>query len=353
MTPKEPAQDPRPQSGLPLAVSTGDPGGVGPEVALRAVASQCRGDRAVLFGDVQALRERARAFGIVEPRLRVLRSDQGWELAEGGIGLCDSGIVWQPEALRHEPSAAGGAAQLAALDVAIAAALEGRVRGLVTAPMSKAAVNLAGHDFIGHTEHLARAAGLADDDVTMMFLGPRLRVALVTTHVAVSALRDEVTAPRVLRTIAHLADAMLRASRPGDAPPRLLVTGVNPHAGEGGLFGDDEPRAIAPAIAQARALPTIVGGRVRLEGPLGAETAFRHAAGSTTDAVVAMMHDQATIASKLLDWTQAVNVTWGLPFVRTSVDHGVAYDAAAQGNADDRGMVSALAMAQLLTGSTA
>ncbi len=349
MTPAPPAQDPRPQSGLPLAVSTGDPGGVGPEVALRAVASQCQSDRAVLFGDAGALREHALALGIAESRLQRLSPDQSWALPEGGIGLCDSGITWSAAARRHESTAAGGAAQLAALDAAIAAALDGRVRALVTAPMSKAAVNLAGHDFIGHTEHLARAAGLADDAVTMMFLGPRLRVALVTTHVAVSALHDELTAPRVLRTIEHLADAMLRANRSADSSPRLLVTGVNPHAGEGGLFGGDEARAIAPAIAEARSRPLFRTGRVRVEGPLGAETAFRQAAGSATDAVVAMMHDQATIASKLLDWTQAVNVTWGLPFVRTSVDHGVAYDAAAHGTADDRGMVSALVMAQLLT----
>jgi 4-hydroxythreonine-4-phosphate dehydrogenase len=353
MTSQAPAQVPPQRSGLPLAVSTGDPGGVGPEVALRAVASQCLGDRTVLFGDARALRERALALGIAEPRLHELSPDRSWELPEGGIGLCECGIAWSAAARRHEPTTEGGTAQLAALNAAIAAALGGRVRALVTAPMSKAAVSRAGHDFIGHTEHLARAAGLADDAVTMMFLGPKLRVALVTTHVAVSALRDEVTAPRVLRTIEHLADAMLRARRPGDGPPRLLVTGVNPHAGEGGLFGDDEPRAIVPAIAEARSRPLFQSARVRIEGPLGAETALRQAAGSATDAVVAMMHDQATIASKLLDWTRAVNVTWGLPFVRTSVDHGVAYDAAAQGSADDRGMVSALAMAQLLTGSTA
>jgi 4-hydroxythreonine-4-phosphate dehydrogenase len=334
---------------LPLAVSTGDPGGVGPEVALRAVASQCERDRAVLFGDARALRERALALGIAEQRLHGLSPDQRWQLPEGAIGLCDAGIAWSDAARRHEVSAAGGAAQLAALDLAIAASLQGRVRALVTAPMSKAAVNLAGAEFIGHTEHLARAAGLADDAVTMMFLGPRLRVALVTTHVAVHALRDELTEQRVLRTITHLAEAVLRASRTAAPPLRLLVTGVNPHAGEGGLFGDEEPRAIAPAIAKARALLPFRSGEVLIEGPLGAETAFRHAAGSSRDAVVAMMHDQATIASKLLDWTQAVNVTWGLPFVRTSVDHGVAYDAAASGHADDRGMVSALAMAQLLT----
>ena len=112
-----------------------------------------------------------------------------------------------------------------------------------------------------------------------------------------------------------------------------MVTGLNPHAGEAGLFGDEEPRAIAPAIADARALPAFRDGRLRLEGPVGAETAFRQAAAGEVDAVVAMAHDQATIASKLLDWTLAVNMTWGLPFVRTSVDHGVAYDAARAGTA--------------------
>jgi 4-hydroxythreonine-4-phosphate dehydrogenase len=335
----------------PLGVSAGDPGGVGPEVALRAVASQCARDSAVIFGDAGALAQRAAALGIGRERLRVLARDETFALPPGGIGLCDAGVVWSAEALRHASTAEGGAAQLAALDAAIAAALDRRVRALVTAPMSKAAVNLAGRAFVGHTEHLARAAGLADDRVTMMFLGPKLRVALVTTHVAVRALHAEVTQARVLRTIVHLAEAMLRAWRPGEPAPRLLVTGLNPHAGEDGLFGDDEPRAIAPAIEQARERPPFSDGRVRIEGPIGAETAFRSAAGSRGDAVVAMMHDQATIASKLLDWTQAVNVTWGLPFVRTSVDHGVAYDAAERGQADDRGMVSALAMAQLLTES--
>src|SRR5205814_4375009 len=132
----------------------------------------------------------------------------------------------------------------------IAAALAGRARALVTAPMSKAAVNRAGHAFIGHTEHLARAARLADDAVTMMFLGPKLRVALATTHVAIAELPRAVTRARVLRAIGHLAEAVLRLAR-AEAPPRIVVTGLNPHAGESGLFGDDEVRAIAPAIEDA------------------------------------------------------------------------------------------------------
>jgi 4-hydroxythreonine-4-phosphate dehydrogenase len=336
----------------PLAISTGDPGGVGPEVALRAVAEAAREDRAVLYGDAAALQARAAACGITAERLHLLAKGEERSLPVGGVGLVDVGCCWSGEASRHAATAAGGAAQLAAIDGAIDAALGGRVRAIVTAPMSKAAVNMAGHDFTGHTEHLARAAGLADDAVTMMFLGPKLRVALATTHVAVADLPREVTAPRVQRAIEHLADALLRLPRRGQRkgkPLRLVVTGLNPHAGEGGLFGDDEPRSIAPAIAAARPGEAFRSGRVTLEGPTGAETALRLAASGEVDGVVAMTHDQATIASKLLDWQLAVNVTWGLPFVRTSVDHGVAYDAAEQGSADSAGMVSALVMAQQLT----
>ena len=334
---------------LPLAISTGDPAGVGPEVSLRAAAGACGSDRFVLFGDARALRARARALGIDPARVIELPGSAATDLPPGGIGLVDCGVAWAGAAERHEATAEGGAAQLAALDLASRAALEGHARALVTAPMSKAAVQLAGHDFTGHTEHLARAAGLADDAVTMMFLGPKLRVALATTHVAVARLPAAVTRARVLRAIVHLGQAVLRLSPRSGAARHIVVTGLNPHAGEAGLFGDEEPCVIAPAIAEAQRLPPFRDQRVRLSGPIGAETAFRQAASGEIDAVVAMAHDQATIASKLLDWTLAVNVTWGLPFVRTSVDHGVAYDAARAGTADARGMVSAIEMAQRLT----
>ncbi len=335
----------------PLAISTGDPGGVGPEVALRAVANRCQHDRAVLFGDARALRERSLALGLPASRLHALEPGAPLELPLGGVALVDAGVPWEGEALRHAPSASGGAAQLAALDAALQAALAGSARAIVTAPMSKEAVNLTGQRFVGHTEHMARAAGLADDDVTMMFLGPRLRVALVTTHLAIAQLPQAITRARVSRTLRHMLEAVLRLATPdgAEAIPTVAVTGLNPHAGEAGLFGQEEQRTIAPAVAEAQALAVVREGRVRLQGPIGAETAFRLAAAGEIAAVVAMMHDQATIASKLLDWTEAVNVTWGLPFVRTSVDHGVAYDAAAAGSADARGMESAIEMAQRLT----
>jgi 4-hydroxythreonine-4-phosphate dehydrogenase len=228
--------------------------------------------------------------------------------------------------------------QLAALDAATDRVTAGEAPALVTGPTSKEAVARGGTPFTGQTEHLAARAGLERDAVTMLFLGPRLRVGLVTTHLAVRAAVDAITPSRVARTVRHLGEALLclEVDR-----PVIGVTGLNPHAGEGGLFGEEEGRAIVPALAAAPE-------GVRLEGPLGAETAFRWAADGTLDGVVTMLHDQATIASKLLDWGAAVNVTWGLPFVRASVDHGVAYDAAAAEKADAAGMEAALAMASAL-----
>jgi 4-hydroxythreonine-4-phosphate dehydrogenase len=317
---------------------------------LRALQAQRGLERCVLFGDAAALRVQARSIGIDTSGWTVLGA--GADCSNMDVGIVDVGMTWGPEALRHRPTAAGGAAAIAALDGAIEAASRGWVRAIVTAPMSKEAVNLAGHEFTGHTEHLARAAGLRDDQVTMMFLGPRLQVALVTTHLAVAELSGAITQQRVFRSIVHLSEAVLKLRRAEDATPsRLVVTGLNPHASEGGLFGDEEAGAIEPAVRQARELPWLAASGLRIEGPTGAETAFREAASGQLLGVVAMMHDQATIASKLLDWTQAVNVTWGLPFVRTSVDHGVAYDAAAAGAVDPQGMISALGMAQRLTSS--
>ncbi len=339
---------------LPLAISTGDPGGVGPEISLRVALSACAQDRIVLFGDGAWLGRRARELGALDGGIAVVPAQGDLATREGVLAIADVGAPWGAQALAHQASASGGFAQLRAIDLAAAAALTGRVRGLVTAPMSKAAVNLAGHEFMGHTEHLARAAKLRDDDVTMMFLGPRLRVALVTTHLAVADLPAEITAPRVRRSIVHLAEALVREADAAAAgasarPIVLVVTGLNPHAGESGLFGDEEIRVIEPAMREASTHALIRSGRVVLRGAMPAETAFRQASAGTVDGVVAMMHDQATIASKLLDWGEAVNVTWGLPFVRTSVDHGVAYDAAESGAADVTGMRSALRLAQRLT----
>ena len=336
---------------LPLAVSAGDPAGIGPEVALRAVSAQAEA-AAVIFGDAERLEALALVLGLAPARTRRVALGGPYDLPAGAIGLAHVASASDATIAARAPTSEGGAMQLAALDAAIDSVREGRARALVTGPTSKEAISMArasaGGAFVGQTEHLARRAGLADDAVTMMFLGPTLRVALVTTHLAVRDAPAAITEERVARAVVHLAEALVRLVSKARRP-RIVITGLNPHAGEGGLFGDEEERAIVPGIARASAAPAIAGGAVELVGPEPAESAFRAAARGDVDGAVAMLHDQATIASKLLDWGEAVNVTWGLPFVRTSVDHGVAYAAAAEGTADARGMAAALRMAVALT----
>lgn len=353
MTSEAPARG-APVDRLPLAVSVGDPAGVGPLVSVRAALAARGGEGApgvVLFGDA----ERLEAMVLAEVggrRVDVPRVDPDAVagVGPGTLAVCHAATWADALVERRAPTPEGGRAQVAALDAATAAVHSGRARALVTGPTSKDAISRSGVPFVGQTEHLAAAAGLPPDAVTMMFLGERLRVALVTTHLAVRSVPEAIDAERVERTVVHLADAVGRLEGPAPARAiRLCVTGLNPHAGEQGLFGDEEARAIVPGMERARAHPLVARAGVRLEGPIPAETAFREAAAGRWQGVVTMMHDQATIASKLLDWGRAVNVTWGLPFVRTSVDHGVAYDAAASGRVEHEGMAAALAMARRLS----
>ena len=337
---------------LPLAISAGDPAGIGPEVALRAASAQSE-TAAVIFGDAERLEALALVLGLAPGRTTRVAVDERWDRPAGAIGLAHAASASDAAIAARAPTAEGGAVQLAALDAATDAVREGRARALVTGPTSKEAISMlraraGGPAFVGQTEHLAHRAGLANDAVTMMFLGPTLRVALVTTHLAIRDAAAAITEERVARTIVHLAEALVRLGAQGRAP-RIIVTGLNPHAGEGGLFGDEEERAIVPGVARASRTAEVSDGTVEIAGLAPAESAFRAAARGEVDGVVAMIHDQATIASKLLDWGEAVNVTWGLPFVRTSVDHGVAYAAAAEGTAEARGMAAALRMAVALT----
>lgn len=325
----------RPHDGAsPLAFACGDPGGVGPRISVLAALDLARrGDRVHLFGDGAQLAE-------------ILASETAGEVPPH-VTLHDVGPTSPAAVQAHAPSAEGGAGALAALNAAIDAVGAGRCRALVTAPVSKSAIQLAGTPFTGQTEHLAERSGLPHDGVTMMFLGPRLKVALATTHLRLRDVPEALTPARVGRAIRHLGEAAVRL---GAAPgARLVVSGLNPHAGEDGLFGDEEPRVIAKAISWARTFEPFASGRLEVLGPIGAETAFRDAKAQRVAGVVAMFHDQATIASKLLDWGAAVNVTWGLPYLRTSVDHGVAWDAAARGDADPSGMIAAARLARTLT----
>jgi 4-hydroxythreonine-4-phosphate dehydrogenase len=330
------------QSEQPLVVAVGDPAGVGPEVSVRAALELAGELPIVLFGDAVQLGELCKRHG---GELTVL--DAATRSCAPGLHVIDTGRVAPEIIALHAPTPEAGHVQLRTLERAAAFVRDGHGRALVTGPTSKAAIVRAGHRFIGQTEFLAGFAGLADDAVTMMFLGPLLRVALVTTHLAIADAPSAITRPRVLRTVRHLAEVLLRL-RP-QRQSRLVVTGLNPHAGEEGLFGREEIDVVAPALATLSAEEPFTSGTVELAGLVPAEAAFRMAQRGDYAGVVAMIHDQATIASKLLDWGEAVNTTWGLPFVRTSVDHGVAYDAARNGTAEIDGMRAALAMAVALT----
>ena len=331
----------------PIAVAVGDPCGVGPSVAVRAALARREHEPIVLFGDAAQLHVLLCEQAVPSSQLRALSADGSLQLAGGELGIVDTGPVEQGLIARHAACPEAGEAQLRSLRLAATAVRDGRGRALVTGPTSKAAVVSAGHHFVGQTEFLAQLDGRADDDVTMMFLGPRLRVALVTTHLSIANVPSAITAQRVQRTVRHLAQALLRLR--GDRSAALVVTGLNPHAGEGGLFGDEELRVVEPCLAALQGEEPFASGLLRLLGPQPAESVFRAAQRGDIDGVVAMFHDQATIASKLLDWGAAVNTTWGLSFLRTSVDHGVAYDAARRGTSEHDGMLAALDLALLLT----
>ena len=339
-----------------LAVSIGCPSGIGPEVSLVA-ASRLRGARVILVGDLAVLHRAARATKVDPARLvRVEAAAEARALRANAIAVLQPSLpLSSMDARPGSPSPRGGAAQLLWVDVASDLTVRGETSALVTAPVSKEAIARSGSReaarFLGHTEHLQRRLGA--DEVVMAFACPAFTTALVTTHLALSRVPRAVTPAAVATTTFWLADFLSRLGAGGSRPSgraRIAVTSLNPHAGEGGLLGREESLAILPGIALARSRARRAGLLCEISGPVPAETAFRVAARGGYDGVAAMYHDQATIPMKLLGFGEAVNVSLGLPIVRTSVDHGTAYDIAGSGVADARGMTEALAMALRLTG---
>ncbi len=307
-----------------LALTAGDPAGIGPEVVLKALSSPQRPDADwVVYGPLAALEDRASRFGLAHV------GALGVEIADVGGGPFTLGRV----------SAEAGAAAARAVLAAARDGVGGRVDGLVTAPLHKESLRAAGHPWPGHTEMLAEAAGVGD--VAMMFVGGALRVALLTIHCPLRSVPDAVTRAEVER-IVRLVHRELKHF--GAEQRRIAVCGVNPHAGEGGLFGTEERDAIAPAVE------ALVAEGLDVTGPLPADTVFVRAARGEFDAVVAAYHDQGLVPVKLLAFGRAVNVTLGLPFVRTSVDHGTAFDIASAGTADSGSLIEAMRLAAALVG---
>ena len=284
-----------------IAITVGDPSGIGPEVAAKAAG---------------------------DPRV---------------LAVCEPVLYAPPNGARFAPGMLSAEAGRAAHDVivrAVADAMDGSVQAVATAPVNKEAFRLAGLPWAGHTDLLAHLTGAPR--VAMMFYSDRLMVVLATVHIALAEVPAALTQERVQATIALTAEAIPRFTK---VPPRIAVAGLNPHAGEHGLFGGEEDRVIAPAIAACRARG------VDVSGPYPADTVFVRATRGEFDVVVACYHDQGLIPAKLLAFGQAVNVTLGLPIVRTSVDHGTAFDIAGKGVADPQSMIAAVLLAARLARS--
>jgi len=319
---------------LPLVgISLGDVSGIGPEVTAAALAlpSVRRALVPVVFGDGPTLER----FPVFRRHARVA---PGALTRVDGPTVVEVSHLAQKDRVPGKPSRAGGRAQYAYVLAAIDAMRSGHVDALCTAPVSKEQISRAGIPFMGHTEVLADAFGV---EVMMMMDGPRVRIALATNHVAISALPRLLTVERLTAQLKLLSRVLAPVV---GRRPRIAVLGLNPHAGEGGLLGREEVEVIGPAIRKARAA------KVDAHGPLPSDGLFARPdeVGKTYDAVLAMYHDQGLIPAKALDFERTVNVTLGLPVPRTSPDHGTAYAIAGQGQASCVPMVEALLKAARL-----
>jgi len=341
---------------LAIAITQGDCAGIGPETIAKAFLDAPETLRGCfIVGELETLRRAAQAVlraGNCSLPVAVIDSpDQAWSVPARCLPLLPLDGLPGP-APWGQISRDAGYAAARCVEWAANAALQGRIAALVTAPLHKEALSMAGVDFPGHTELLQAAAaahaGVTLDQmpVRMMLANDELRTVLVSIHMSLRDALEAVTQPQVLETlrITHLA-----LTRTLGRAPRIAVAGLNPHAGEGGLFGREEIEAIAPAIAAARAQGMDV------HGPFAPDTVFmraRNAPGhpGEFDVVLAMYHDQGLIPVKYLGVEQGVNVTLGLPLVRTSPDHGTAFDIAGQGIADASSLIAAVRMARQLAG---
>lgn len=319
-----------------LAISTGDPAGIGPEIVLKAirltdVQNSCR---LLVIGDARIYTQRMQMLKDLKVPLVLTAQATTAVYAPGTLTLLDLKDADPAECPIGQVSAPAGKAAVEAVYAACDLALAGQADAIVTGPLNKAAMNLAGYHFAGHTELLADRTKA--DQVRMMLAGPKLRVIHVSTHVSLEEAIRRVTQARVEETIATAQSACLAL---GIAQPHIAVAGLNPHAGEGGLFGDQESREIQPAIASARARGWNVS------DPQPPDTVFLRAANGDYDIVVAMYHDQGHIPMKMLAFDEGVNVTLGLPIIRTSVDHGTAFNIAGTGQASPASLAAAIRVA--------
>jgi 4-phospho-D-threonate 3-dehydrogenase / 4-phospho-D-erythronate 3-dehydrogenase len=323
-----------------LIISTGCPAGIGPEVSV-AAAARVRSRPRVLVGDGPTIHSAAELVGVARSELVPFDGDAR---RRDRIHVCSVGHINPSDRRPGRPSKAAGRAQLDYVNTAVDLVLAAPGRVLVTGPVSKAAIARSGARgatrFLGHTEWLRDRDGAKVS--VMCFVAPRLVTSLATTHVPIARLPAALTPETICDAAVWLGRLLVRMGR---TTPTLAVCSLNPHAGESELLGKEERLAILPGMRRAARM---LGRSAHLVGPIGAETAYRKAHAGLFDGVVAMYHDQATIPTKLVAFGEAVNVTMGLSFIRTSVDHGTGYDIAWRGTASPNGMVSALRLAARL-----
>jgi 4-hydroxythreonine-4-phosphate dehydrogenase len=314
-----------------LGITVGDSSGVGPEILLNAFSRSEIETPFFAFGDYEVLALCAETLGL---RVPLRRTSLAEEPCAGEIGVVDHALLTQTDVTPGEINAASGHAAREYVVSATRAALEGKIDAMVTLPMNKEATQLSDPDFTGHTELIGAICG--SRDVTIMLASEDLIVTHVSTHVSLAEAIRRVRRERIQTIIGLTVDAVKKLRE----NPRIAVAGLNPHAGEHGLFGDEEIREIVPAVQWAKdhGMP--------VDGPFPPDTLFYQAVRRKRfDAIVCMYHDQGHVPLKLLDFEGGVNVALGLPIVRTSVDHGTAFDIAWQGVASTRPLIGAIQMA--------
>ena len=334
--PGPPVPEPRPTP--VLAVTMGDPAGIGPEITARTLAAVAGTGTAhgIVVGDAAALRRGARAAGL-DVEIRPVADLAGREPGAGVIDVLDTGVLGEDLPPWGVVDARAGRAAVVAIETATRAALDGAVDGIVTGPINKEAVWQAGSTHLGHTEMLGALTGVTRQDTLFgvrntAVPGPHLRIFFTTRHASLRVALDQVTRDRVLHAIREATTA-LRVF--GLDAPRLAVAAINPHGGEGGAFGDEEIVHLRPACEAARAEGLDV------TGPVPADSVFHQGLVGRFDGVLSHFHDQGHIPAKTYDFDGTISVTIGLPILRTSVDHGTAFDIAGSGTADHATMRSA------------
>jgi len=323
-----------------LALTMGDPCGIGPELSAKAFhsARAYDGMRPFLVGDEEIMKKAVETTG-VPLTIRCIHDVTEAAFTPGIVDLLPVSSLSRDEVVPGSPTVRTGRAMIDCITRSVDLALEGHCDAIVTGPIHKVAMKLAGSEFHGHTELIASRTRAAE--YAMMMAGDRLKVVLVTIHIPLRQVIEDLTTPVITDLISLTARSL--TERFGIANPRIAVAGLNPHAGEEGLFGDEESRLIAPAVSKARTMHP----ECSISDPMPPDTVFFKAAEGHFDAVVCMYHDQGLIPFKMVHFHDGVNTTLGLPIIRTSVDHGTAYDIAWKNIASEGSLLSAMEMAAL------